>query len=421
MAYNELIKNFEKIRAYMREFYIYGFKSRDEYDKKSLRSYDDERRRMESWLGEHMSFVRSPEGKNVFISIDSRTSNHNPLYNALKAKSFTDGDITLHFIIFDILYNENEAYSLTELMTKIDEEYLCYFEEPMVFDESTLRKKLKEYTELGIIVSEKQGKHLVYRRAKDVKMNNFYDVIDFYSEIAPCGVIGSFLHDKEEKHDEAFAFKHHYITSAIDSDVLCSLFLAMQSKSVITVNNLSRKSTEPRKNRVVPLRINISVQDGKQYLIAYQPDFNSIKSFRVDYLSNVKIEDTTPRFDELRATLDEMESKMWGVGCRGSLSREERLEHVEFIIKIEDGEEHIVRRLHREKRIGTIEKIDDYTYRFSADVYETNELVPWIRTFICRIVKLNFSNRTLENKFKQDIKEMYKTYGIVSGGEANDI
>ena len=420
MAYNELIKNFEKIRAYMREFYIYGFKSRDEYDKKSLRSYDDERRRMESWLSEHMSFVRSPEGKNVFISIDSRTSNHNPLYNALKAKSFTDGDITLHFIIFDILYNENDAYSLPELMNKIDEEYLCYFEEPMVFDESTLRKKLKEYTELGIIVSEKQGKHLVYRRAKDVKMNNFYDVIDFYSEIAPCGVIGSFLHDKEEKHDEAFAFKHYYITSAIDSDVLCSLFLAMQSKSVITAHNLSRKSTEPRKNRVIPLRIHISVQDGKQYLIAYQPDFNSIKSFRVDYLSNVKIEEPTPRFDELRAMLDDMESKTWGVGCRGSLSREARLEHVEFTIKIEYGEEHIVRRLHREKRIGTVEKIDDYTYRFKADVYETSELVPWIRTFICRIIKLNFSNRTIENKFKQDIKQMYKMYGIAAGGETND-
>ena len=115
----------------------------------------------------------------------------------------------------------------------------------------------------------------------------------------------------------------------------------MQSKSVITVHNLSRKSTEPRKNRVIPLRIHISVQDGKQYLIAYQPDFNSIKSFRVDYLSNVKIEGTTPRFDELRAMLDDMESKTWGVGCRGSLSREARLEHVEFTIKIEDGEEHL--------------------------------------------------------------------------------
>ena len=31
MAYSELIKNFEKVRAYMREFYVYGFKSRTEY------------------------------------------------------------------------------------------------------------------------------------------------------------------------------------------------------------------------------------------------------------------------------------------------------------------------------------------------------------------------------------------------------
>ena len=75
-SYSELIKNFEKIRAYMREFYVYGFKSRDEYDAKSARSYDDERRRIESWLGDHTGFVRTPEGKNVFISIDSRISGH---------------------------------------------------------------------------------------------------------------------------------------------------------------------------------------------------------------------------------------------------------------------------------------------------------------------------------------------------------
>ena len=290
----------------------------------------------------------------------------------------------------------------------------------MVFDESTLRKKLKEYIKEGIIVAEKQGKRLVYRRTKNISLANAYDAIHFYSEISPCGVIGSFLYDKEEPRDEAFNFKHHYITSAIDSAVLCSLFLAMQSKCVVSLHNLSRKATEPRKNRIIPLRIRISVQDGKQYLIAYQPDFNCIKSFRIDYLSNVKIEEPTPRFDELRKILDDMESKMWGASCKGVLCGKERLEHVDFTIKIEEGEEHIVRRLEREKRIGTVEKIDDFTYRFIADVYETSELIPWIRTFICRIVKMNFSNRKIENKFKQDIKEMYNMYGIVSGGVINE-
>ena len=54
MAYSELVKNFNRIRDYMREFYVYGFKSRDEFTKKSARSYDDERRRLESWLGDYM-------------------------------------------------------------------------------------------------------------------------------------------------------------------------------------------------------------------------------------------------------------------------------------------------------------------------------------------------------------------------------
>ena len=34
-SYSELVKSFEKIRAYMREFYVYGFKSREEYSAKS--------------------------------------------------------------------------------------------------------------------------------------------------------------------------------------------------------------------------------------------------------------------------------------------------------------------------------------------------------------------------------------------------
>ncbi len=81
-SYRELVKNFEKVRAYMREFCVYGFKSRGEYDTKSARSYDNERRRIESWLGHYMTFVRTAEGKTMFISIHSRISSHKPLYKA---------------------------------------------------------------------------------------------------------------------------------------------------------------------------------------------------------------------------------------------------------------------------------------------------------------------------------------------------
>ena len=412
-SYSELIKNFERIRAYMREFYVYGFKSREDYNKKSARSYDDERRRMESILGDHMSFVRTPEGKNVFISIDSRTSRHNPFYKAWKSKSFTDGDITLHFIIFDILHSPEVSYSIPEIIKIIDKDYLSDFDSPMMFDESTLRKKLKEYCEEGIIVAEKQGKRMLYRRAEDIMLSAHNDLLDFYSEAAPCGVIGSFLLDKTKTHKNAFAFKHHYITGAMDSGVLASLFTAMRQKRVITVSNLSRRTDEPRRNRIIPLRIFISTQNGKQHLIAYHPGFNCFRSFRVDYLSSVKLEDVTPRFDELRAMLDEMQQKMWSVVPNRTKRGKEHIETVTFTIKIDTNEDYIVKRLYREKRHGTVEKLDDSTYRFTAPVCETSEIIPWIRTFICRIVQMDFSNRTEENRFKADLEEMYKMYGIM--------
>ena len=411
-SYSELIKNFEKIRAYMRDFYVYGFKSRDDYQKKSARSYDDERRRLESWLGDHMSFVRTPEGKNVFISIDSRTIRHNPLYNAWKAKSFTDGDITLHFILFDILHDPDVKRTIAELLREIDTKYLAGFEMPMIFDESTIRKKLKEYCEAGIIVAEKEGRKVYYRRTDNTDIADLNDVLHYFSEVAPCGVIGSFILDKAESHTDAFTFKHHYITGAIDSGVLAALFTAMCEKRAVTITNMSRKKDMPRRIRIIPLRVLISVQNGRQHLFAYLPEYNFFTSYRIDYLSNVKLEDPTPRFDELRAELDRMQSKMWGVSVKRNKWGNDHLEHVEFTIKVEDGEDYIVKRLEREKRIGTVEKLDEHTYRFSADVYDTSEMIPWIRTFICRIVKMNFSNRTVENQFKKDLEAMYRMYGI---------
>ena len=229
-------------------------------------------------------------------------------------------------------------------------------------------------------------------------------------------MIGSFLLDKEESDSDAFTFKHHYITSAIDSGILAALFTAMQEKRAVTVSNMSRRKDMPRQNRIIPLRVFISVQSGRQHLIAYLPAYNQFQAYRLDYLSNVKLEDTSPRFDELRAELDRMQSHMWGVSINRNKWGNEHLEHVEFTVRIEPWEAHIIKRLEREKRVGSVEKLDDRTYRFSADVYDSGEIIPWIRTFICRITEMHFSNRTVENHFKKDLDDMYKLYGIEEEG-----
>ena len=412
MAYSELIKNFSRIREYMREFYVCGFRSRDEFTKKSARSYDDERRRVESWLGDYMQFRQTPEGRNVFLSIDSRVSHHNPLYAAWKARSFTDGDITLHFILFDILYSPEVSLSLAEITEAVDG-YLRSFSEPRLFDSSTVRKKLNEYISDGIIVSEKRGKTMYYRRADSEDISST-DMLDFFSEVAPCGVVGSFLLDKQEAHDGHFAFKHHYITGAADSEIVCSLLAAMSEKLSVTLETLNRRKDRITENEVIPLRLMISAQSGRQYLMAYTPRFNRITSFRTDSIISVKPGDVSDDFDSLRERLEGMMPHMWGVSTQSETG--ERMSHIEFTVRYSDDEPHIHRRLEREKRCGTVERIDKNTSRFSADVFDPSELVPWIRTFICRITDISFSDKQLEERFGNDLREMYALYGIDEGG-----
>lgn len=112
-----------------------------------------------------------------------------------------------------------------------------------------------------------------------------------------------------------------------------------------------------------------------------------------------------------------MQNNMWGVSIKRHRGGDVRLEHMEFTVKTDDNEDFIVRRLEREKRIGQVEKLDEHTYRFCADVYDASEMIPWIRTFICRIVEMNFSNKVLEAQFKSDLEAMYRMYGVKKEGE----
>ena len=165
---------------------------------------------------------------------------------------------------------------------------------------------------------------------------------------------------------------------------------------------------------MIPLRIMFSAQSGRQYLMAYTPRFRRITPYRTDNIISVKADTVSPRFDEMRENLDAMKEHMWGVSTQSKSGQ--RMEHVEFTLRYGDDEQHIHQRLEREKRCGIVEKIDSHTSRFSADIYDASEIVPWIRTFICRIIDIHFSDKNLEIQFKNDIQQMYRLYDV-EGGE----
>lgn len=413
MAYSELIKDFERIRDYMREFYVYGFKSRDAYDAKSARTYDNERRRIESWLGSYMAFRQDAAGKAVFLSVDSRQIPHNPLHKAFKAKSFTNKDITLHFYILDLLADEG-ALSSREIADRIHDEYLSHFSVAFSLDESTIRKKLKEYESLGLLHAEKSGREVFYQRTdcKPFCLESWLDALAFYAEEDPIGVIGSFLLDKLDGISDVFRFKHYYILHALDSDILCQLLYAIdEQRSVeLTVRNLHSGWEYHR--TVCPLKIYISTQSGRQYLLGYHYRSRHMSFYRLDAIKKVAAGSKDEKYSVYLGYQAKFDRHLWGV----SADPDHNLDHIEMTVSFGPGEEFIVQRLEREKRHGTVELLDAHTCRFTADVYDASEMLPWLRTFIGRIVDLRCSNSLVIDTFCEDLRRMYARYG--GGGDA---
>ena len=408
MAYSELIKNFDRIRDYMRQFYVYGFKSRTEYDKKSSRSYDNERRRIESWLGEYMRFRQTADGKNVFLSVDSRSIPGNPLYNAFKAKSFTAGDVTFHFYILDIL-QDGESYTVQEILDLIFDNYLCHFETDWQPDISTIRKKLKEYVSLGILTAEKRGRELHYRRSEEnIDLPKWADAISFYAEMDPMGVIGSTLLDKLKDTPEHFQFKHHYMLHAINSQLLLQLLTAIGEKRRIRFINVSRRREDSAFwHYVLPLKIYVSTQNGRQYLLCYHNRFHALQFFRIDYIKQIELLDEEPDPARYQNYCDKFRSHLWGTSDGTGF----HVDHLEMTLHFDDDEQYIPRRLEREKRNGRVELIDQNTCKYIVDTYDASELIPWLRTFIGRIEKLECTDQKVVARFYGDLELMYKQYG----------
>ena len=80
---------------------------------------------------------------------------------------------------------------------------------------------------------------MLYFRNPMTDLGGTEDALSFFSESTPCGVTGSFLFDKlpieVQKECEVFQFKHHYITSSIESDFVEQVFEAIREHRYLTI------------------------------------------------------------------------------------------------------------------------------------------------------------------------------------------
>ena len=408
MAFSELIKNFDHLRDYMRDFYIYGFKTRADYEHKSSRTYDNERRRIESYLGEYIQWRYGRNGKHLFLSLDAALIPQNPFYKAYRSKSFTDNDITLHFLLLDVL-SPGRQLTVSEITDELMTSYaLCY-------DQQTVRNKLREYAELGLLTAQKSGRSLYYSRSPHTLEDLLrpdapsVDFLAFCSEALPFAVVGSYLSDRLGLANDRLRFKHRFLFHTLDDGIALTIIQAIDQGRLLDVSNFSTKTHSAALFTGIPLAILVSCQNGRRYLALYDPEAEHLYSLRLDHIRSARLAGVYPDHDTLRRQQLAVLDTSWGA----SLPIRSQLEHLSMTITADERtESYIIRRLQREKRQGTVVRIAPNIYRFDIDVADSGELLSWVKTFIGRIVRLEGDNQKVIDRFYSDLRRLYGRYEV---------
>ncbi len=405
--FKELIKSFSKSREYVRDFFVYGFKTRDEFGGWSGRTYDNERRRLESWLSGYVRAEYKGKEKNIYLSIDSNLLDTNPLYRVWKAKSFTDNDVMLHFYILDYLEN-----SKAQTADGVTDGILARYN--VMFDAQTVRRKCNQYAQEGILLKEKRGKEVLYRPGPPFrKLLSAYpglaDAIKLYQLISPLGIVGNTLMENGSFANDLFRVKHSFFVFTLEDEILLALLLAMHEKRAVHLSIKSTRTDIFKETEGVPLKIFVSARTGRRFLILYLPDKRRFSSARLDAIKKVTKLDIYPAYPEIKEKLEKNKKSAWGV----SFQNESRthLEHVKLTLHIkEDSEGFILKRLEREGKDGIIRKTAPDTFTYEAEVFDANEMLPWIRTFMGRILAVESDCPKLKQLFQRDFSAMYRMY-----------
>lgn len=405
--FKELIKSFSKSREYVRDFFLYGFKTRDEFQGWSPRTYDNERRRLESWLSAYVRQDYTQNGKSIYLSIDSNLLDTNPLYRVWKAKSFTDNDIMLHFYLLDYLLG-SEGESVEEITDGILAAYDVLFEPQMV------RRKCNEYVKNGMLAGIRQGKKRLYRLNPSFRdMLSSYpglgNALKLYQLSSPLGILGNTIMENVSLTNDVFRIKHHFFAHTLEDEILLSLLDAIHQKRTVFLQIKSTHSEQTSNVSCVPLIIFSGTRTGRRFLCIYLPEKKRFSCARLDAVKKVVLGNSYPDFQTVLDQLEKNKSKVWGVSFQ---SRERtHIEHVKLTLYVrEDSESFILQRLKREGKGGTVRRIAPDTFVYETTVFDANEMLPWIRTFTGRIVSLETDNKRLAALFQKDFYAMHRLY-----------
>jgi hypothetical protein len=423
--FSELIKHLHRVRDFIRNFYLFDWRERSDYEDRSSRTYDNERRRIESLFNEYVKSVRirsgfaeqSRKGRKSLM-INATDIARNPLYEVWRAKRFTPSDILLHFTILDEGAKKGEnGFTKQDIVQRVldmtsTETFLWSSKRDMPSD-STIGGKLKEYESAGLLVVEGSGRATRYVLASpkcDDLPEEAKIAVNFFSEALPFGEIGDHIREEAGWTDEIFRFKHHFIAHTLDDEVLYDLLTALRLHCRIQL----MMDRAPCYIKGVPCKILVSVQTGRRYIGMREEFRDGTFKFiarRLDYIKKAYILGVEKDHEDICRKFEAVLDGAWGVSFGADQKEPPKLEKVEMKLCIdEQTETYVLDRLNREGRKGKIERLEKNIFLYSHAIWDSNEMMPFVLSFTGRTLSFKCENEKTEERFREEMKRMTSMY-----------
>ena len=267
------------------------------------------------------------------------------------------------------------------------------------FSQKNFKNTLFDLEKLGIVESKKFKKSYCYKLKdnmlnnilKDIKENDFCNMINFFSETTVLGVVGTFINNRIGNKKNIFSYKHKYFYNTLNDYNICDLLCAIKNNLWIKVFYRNGINLISQSFVCYPIEIRQSTYNGRQHLICYNPEFRSVTSIRIDFIDRIVKTDFHENHSAEIENAIESTKYLWGVGyndfVNGNVKGKIKVHNVSIKLKVEDNEEYIFNRVVRESRLGKF-SIEKNILTFTATVTQPIEMYSWIKTFAKRILSV---------------------------------
>ena len=422
MALNKsslLIRDYENIRQILRDIYIFGCFSRDDFiEKKGIsgRKYDKEQQRISAYLPERFIQKRRVDKKVLlYCSYSVMDGGSNHLADTYRNKSFTALDIMSYFFVQQLL-NENEEMTAAEILDALPTANVS-----VIFTKDNLRVKLDELVEKGFIQIRKEGRKILYSLSEDM-WKNFSDdelldiclFLEFLKNASPLEMPYYFLHEKLKlylslvrKKDisgkDIFHFKHNHLFNSLDNDIMLEILKAINEERMIKVilyginNELN----------VIPIEVIHDSVYGRQYLYCYDTEKKHSKVIRLDRMSSASVSRELVKEDKKKkVSLEGYSDHCW---CTSG--GDEKLSEIVIEFRFDEkSEQYILRRIQAEGHGGIISKLTKGLYEYRLKIRDPDEMIPWIRSFGERAKVVSSGQKKTEYKLAEDWRKALMKY-----------